>query len=130
MKRGGDVCKNGCERAMALHGDGCKERPRYQDAWMGEWIAMSVAVHDIDEKQAPIRMVTRWQMMEFEFNKPPSNEDAPKEWMRQNVPMQKGQVMLRDPRVWHAGTENHSDRDRFLPGEVFKWDGTYLAIRQ
>ena len=97
---------------------------------MGEWIAMSVAVHDIDEKQAPIRMVTRWQMMEFEFNKPPSNDDAPKEWMRQNVPMQNGQVLLRDPRVWHAGTENYSDRDRFLPGEVFKWDGTYLAIRQ
>ena len=130
MKRGGDVCNMGCTRAMALRGDGCKERPQYRDAWMGEWMAMSVAVHDIDEKQAPIRMTTRWQMMEFEFNRPPSNDGAPTEWMGQTVPVKTGQVLFRDPRVWHAGTENYSDRDRFLPGEVFKWDGTYLAIRQ
>jgi hypothetical protein len=28
--------------------------------------------------------------------------------------------LVRDPRVWHAGTPNTTSEDRYLPGAIFK----------
>lgn len=126
-RRGGDTCKAGCRSGQGLHSDGSKTRPAYKDAWMPSWIVMSIAVHDVDRLNAPMRIVTREQMMQHSYEAPPQGDDVPQQWLEQKVVMQKGDVLLRDPRVWHSGTPNFTDRDRFLPGQVLRWDGTCCA---
>ena len=122
-KRGGDICKKGCASDQTIHGDSVKQRPnKGKDVVISEWIAASVAVHDIEEAMAPMRIITRTQMMQHEFNKQPALEEEPQQWLQQKLCMRRGQILLRDPRVWHGGTRNFSEQDRFLPGLVWRMD--------
>ena len=58
---------------------------------------MSIAVHDVDNLNAPMRIVTREQMMRHTYEMPPQGDDVPQKWLEQKVVMKKGDVLLRDP---------------------------------
>ncbi len=116
---GGDVVRAHTPTRQAVHGDGTTMRPQGR-SWSDQldwspWLALSVAVHDIGPGQAPILFVGRENMFACESATPPAWGTEPTAWHDKVVPLSKGQVLLRDVRVWHAGTPNLTESDRFLP---------------
>ena len=120
---GGDVVLRHTTARQAIHGDGYRQRPLDngkfdQHPTWSPYLVISIAVHDIDELQAPLLFVGRQTMMQHERAEPPDYQTEPSHWHQRVLPMKRGQVFVRDPRVWHAGTPNCTDKDRFLPGFV------------
>ena len=124
-KCGGDVVRNLALGRQAVHGDGCKTRPR---ANLGEWthwqshIVVSIALDDVCREGAPLQFVGRNAMFNYPRDSPPAKCEEPEEWKQWLAVLQRGDVFLRDPRVWHCGTCNKTQRDRYLPAIVFKAD--------
>ena len=120
VRVGGDIVLARTFGRQTIHGDGTSQRPKNNGKWSefidwSPWLVASIAVHDITVDQAPLLFVGRQTMMQHESPFPPALGSEPPEWHSRVQPMRRGQVFLRDPRVWHAGTPNSSDRVRILP---------------
>ena len=120
VRVGGDIVLDRTFGRQTIHGDGTSQRPKNNGKWSefidwSPWLVASIAVHDITVDQAPLLFVGRQTMMQHESPFPPALGSEPPEWHSRVQPMRRGQVFLRDPRVWHAGTPNSSDRVRILP---------------
>ena len=120
---GGDNVKAGCKWGQLLHADQADQRKCIlnEDA---TWVVASWAVHDIGENQGPLYFVGKNAMKNFPNELPPTSFQHEADWNAvvggSKVKMEKGDVLVRDPRVWHAGTPNTTAEDRYLPGAIFK----------
>ena len=98
---------------------GWDERPKDEDEEFSPWAVCSLAVHNITVDQAPL-MFYGWEAMYQHYNATPPErgEDlcAPPADCR--VPMQRGDIFIRNPKVWHAGSANCTDRVRYLPAMI------------
>ena len=105
-----------------LHGDGFSQRPEsLEDADWYAYAVISIAVHDIAEAQAPMSFVGKQAMMAHCSIFPPATasdvDNSPHNFL---LTMSRGEIFIRDPRVWHNGTPNFTDDDRFLPGAILQ----------
>jgi hypothetical protein len=120
---GGDNCKAGCKWSQRLHSDQNDQRKCIMDE-DGKWLVASWAVHDIGENQGPLYFVGKQAMNSFPHELPPTGFQHEADWNAvvggSKVTMETGDVLVRDPRVWHAGTPNTTSEDRYLPGAIFK----------
>ncbi len=111
----------GVKEGQKLHGDGYRERPAPHDVYSPHAVA-SVAIHDVPITNAPLMFLGKEAMMAHHSNAPPAQWSDIKEVRGQEsnffVTMKKGDVLIRDPRVWHAGSPNVGTSIRFLPGFV------------
>lgn len=83
-------------------------------------IMASYVPHAHHSHNGPL-MIASWQeMLKFGKREPPPLHDLPEKWKHwarcRLFPLQKGACVLRDVRVWHAGTPNVSNDTRFMPG--------------
>ena len=120
---GGDVVLRNTAARQSIHSDGYRQRPpdKVKFDQHPDWsphLVISIAVHEIEELQAPLLFVGRQTMMQHECAKPPEYGREPSKWHKRVLRMKRGQVFARDPRVWHAGIPNFTNKDRFLPAIV------------
>ena len=119
---GGDFVEPGATEGQKLHGDGYTVRPE-PNSWC-QWIVASFAVHNISYDDAPLMFVPRRAMFEWYEDAPPTEAAQVAELLRRLedpfVCMLQGEVFLRDPRVWHAGTPNRSTKTCYLPGCIYE----------
>ena len=110
-KRGGDlVTRNSCS-AQNLHSDWGRY-PTYSRA-LGYALVASLALHDIPAEQAALRIMP-WCMDGY-GSEPYIDEEKGKRCGFQ-VPLARGEIIIRDCRMAHAGMPNTTNRDRVLPG--------------
>ena len=117
---GGDTVRAHALTDQYIHSDGYTQRPNDADLCLVEWLVASVAVHDIERYQAPMWICSWETMMSWKDDVPPT-EPADVDRLTQAgkyCTMHKGDLLLRDPRVWHKGTANKTRMIRFLPGLV------------
>ena len=146
LKLGGDCVEARCEEPQELHYDGCF--PMDLQYWFnhdtGIWemyghdycpaLGISVAPHVIHVDQGPLR-ITSWdrhaQWAENNGCTPPSLMDERRGAVDTfRVAMPAGWVVLRDLRLYHAGSANSLNTDRFLPGVVIGSVGLMAAGQQ
>ena len=124
---GGDVVYPGASRGQDMHSDGLMTRP---SSWPAapRWLVVSIAVHDITARDAPIIFIGKQETRSFvgvpnvgEWEpQPPTQEHEPLHWKRMAVPMNRGDLFIRDPLVWHRGSAHHGEIVRYLPGLVLE----------
>jgi hypothetical protein len=117
---GGDVVRPKCMIGQLLHGDGYSVRPEPADAGWCQYMVASIAVHKVDSQNAPLFFAGKQAMMSHFSNAPPECcSDLGIEAGKCLVHMEPGDILIRDPRVWHCGTPNYTDTTRYLPGIQF-----------
>ena len=91
-----------------------------------EWIVASWALRPITDDEGPLYIVGKKGMEKAPFESPPKclvNVELTDKLLELEgggkVLLKKGEIILRDPRVWHAGTPNLSQQDRHLPAAIF-----------
>ncbi len=115
---------NACKPFTPEEGD--PNDPPCMHVWQPPTIASSVACHDISELDGPFRTMT-WNQMAawgcFTNRSIPTLEDELRfqthcpELVAHKLVMPRGSVLVRDVRVFHAGSWNKFPlRTRFLPG--------------
>jgi len=84
---------------------------------MGVKIGVNFAIEEVGWKNGPMRVVPRrWVLTPQQ--QPPHFLDEPTAEALGTValqPLQAGDAVIRDLRLWHSGTPNLADRTRFLP---------------
>ena len=125
-KCGGDFVHPGALTGQDVHADGhgpggWDERPRDKSEEFCNWAVCSLAVHEVTVEQAPL-LFYGWDAMRHHCNPTPPKrgEDLSVPPTDCRVPMQRGDIFLRNPKVWHAGSGNCTDQIRYLPGIVFE----------
>jgi len=119
-KLGGDTVLAQTHARQGIHGDGVTRRPhRGTENWC-KYLTASIAVHDIAWDCAPLVFVGKVDMMRYASAVPPPRGTEPTLWHQRRMCLKRGQVFLRDPRVWHAGSPNETQTDRYMPAMVFK----------
>ena len=123
---GGDFVHPGALTGQHLHVDGSgpggwDERPKDRDEEFSPWVVCSFAVHDISFDQAPL-LSYGWEAMRLHCNPTPPKrgEDLSVPPADSRVSMLRGDILIRNPKVWHAGSGNCTDRVRYLPGMVLE----------
>lgn len=146
-KAGGDYCCGHTSEFQKIHSDmrpACPLAPHLGDQSKGPiharetppLISVNFCTDALHRWNGPMRIVGYPEMMKFVGNNP--KMDAPKleeelekvpDWLAMKIfPLEPGDALIRDIRVWHGGCPNLSGVDRFLPGlEVesygrMKWD--------
>ena len=84
---------------------------------------VSIAVHDICLDQAAIR-VAPWSLADY--RKLPYPDIAGDSLAGFQLSLRKGDFLIRDVRMAHAGMPNGTTEDRVLPGTQV-WSAEYLA---
>ena len=121
---GGDCVKSGCELGQMLHSDQKDQASPVLAQPPPLWIAASWALGDIGPHNGALYFAGRHAMNNAPFVIPPAifepvEIDSALGLTSGFVLMKRGDVFLRDPRIWHCGTPNSSPEDRLLPGAVF-----------
>jgi len=121
---GGDCVKSGCEHGQMMHSDQQDQASPVLAQPPPLWIAASWALGDIGPHNGALYFAGRHAMNDAPFVIPPAiwypaEIDSALGLASGIVMMKRGDVLLRDPRIWHCGTANSSPEDRFLPGAVF-----------
>ena len=112
---GGDKVTGGSKSHQLLHSDW----PQYSTTSMdhGFALAVSLAVHDVDENRAAIRAVPwsnpGWADVDHHGCYADCFEGERAGFY---LKLKKGDLLIRDVRAAHAGSENQDYRDRVLPG--------------
>jgi ectoine hydroxylase-related dioxygenase (phytanoyl-CoA dioxygenase family) len=119
---GGDVARKNARHWQRLHADRFGEtKPTAAELDDYEWLVASVAVHDVDEQNAPLCFVGKQCMLNHMNNSPPASlqelDNAP---CNPFICMKKGDIFVRHPLVWHCGTPNRAGKIRLLPGVQYK----------
>ena len=127
---GGDTVLANCKEGQELHSDDSEQ----SRAWLSkegkeekcEWIVASWALRPITDDEGPLYIVGKKGMEKAPFESPPKclvNVELTDKLLELEgggkVLLKKGEIILRDPRVWHAGTPNLSQQDRHLPAAIF-----------
>ena len=118
-RMGGDVARSGALHRQQIHGDGVSSHPSLDEQC--EWLAVSLPSHGIEVQHVTTCFIGKNTMMYHGSAVPPALGEEPASWLTWKVPMTAGYVMAREPRVWHADTENMTYADRMLPGFVSRW---------
>jgi len=120
---GGDVVKSHANTGQAVHSDG-KPPSSESELRRTPWLAMSVAVHDIDVTNAPLSfwgidsMAQHYDAISF----PKAPEDVGLKFEDTLVCMSRGDIFIRNPLVWHCGTSNLGESTRYLPAMIWSAD--------
>ena len=80
---------------------------------LGYGLVVSLALHDTPAEQAALRIVP-WCTPNYNMQ-PYQNEEVGKLCGFQ-VPLAKGEMLIRDCRMAHSGIPNETNNDRVLPG--------------
>ena len=108
---GGDVCKAGEPCFQHLHSDWAQYP--LCDTMYGIPLVASIALSDINENFAPIRIVSKQQVIDS----PLPVDDQGSIWGQEYFAcLRKGDILLRDCRIPHSGTPNGTGSNRCLPG--------------
>ena len=110
-KRSGDLVTRNTSSSQLLHSD-WTEYPMNSMA-LGYGLVVSLALHDIPAEQAALRIVP-WCFANYDME-PYQNEEDGKLCGFQ-VPLAKGEMLIRDCRMAHSGMPNKTNNDRVLPG--------------
>ena len=121
---GGDFVHPGALTGQHVHADGrgsggWDERPKDADEEFCPWAVASIAVHDIDENMAPLLFYGWEAMYQHSESTPPESGDVLLSRSDAAVTMRRGDILIRNPKVWHAGSANLGNHVRYLPGMVF-----------
>ena len=110
-KRSGDLVTSNSSSAQRLHSD-WREYPTHSRA-LGYALVVTLALHDVPAEQAALRIVP-WCTANYDME-PYQNEEDGKLCGFQ-VPLAKGEMLIRDCRMAHSGMPNETNNDRVLPG--------------
>ena len=115
---GGDFVVAGCCEYQRLHSD-VKVEGRLDVRWPPPFVSANVAVHAINAKNGPMRALPGTQVLFSTARREhlclPSVDEEPPEWLDLTLqPLNPGDIIVRDVRVLHGGTPNHSDMIRHL----------------
>ena len=118
---GGDFVHAGALTGQRVHADGWDERPINKDEEFCDWAVCSLAVHEVTNEQAPL-LFYGWEAMRLHCKSTPPKrgEDLSVPPVDCRVPMKRGDIFLRNPKVWHAGSGNCTDCVRYLPAIIFE----------
>ena len=118
---GGDVVRPHASQGQKVHSDCGTPRSR-SEVINTPWMAMSIAVHDIDRDNAPLSFWGLDSMDEYYQTDrwPETSEEVGLDFDDTLVCMARGEMLLRNPLVWHCGTRNLSGKTRYLPAVQFK----------
>ena len=80
-------------------------------------LVVSVAPRDIAEDFAPLRIIG-WNEINHYDQFPCLDSELDQRFQKAEyrVRLRQGEALIRDCRVCHGGTPNHTDEPRFLPG--------------
>lgn len=123
---GGDMVKAKCEEHQRLHSDGGSDACPSHGCHHADcnWICVSIALGPISSANGGLYLVGRQTMNRFANQVPPLSLQ-PADWDKALadpfgiIELQRGDCLVRDPRIWHAGAANLSECDRFVPAVVF-----------
>ena len=132
---GGDTVRGFCKAGQCLHSDGGSVRsepgaPRlpFQEVVACPFVVLSICVHDISKEMGAFYFVGLDAMYSVDGSIPPvftpEEFDTHFGFDQSGVTgccvMRRGDMLLRNPLVWHAGTPNCSGVTRYLPGCIFE----------
>ena len=117
---GGDLVRPHGITGQKVHSDGgrpCSEHELRNTPWM----AMSIAVYDIGLTNAPLSF---WGIdsMRGHYDKavPSARAEVGLNFEETLVCMSRGDILVRNPLVWHCGTGNQGGLTRYLP--AIQWE--------
>ena len=110
-KRTGDLVTRYSPSWQRLHSDWSKY-PTYSMG-LGYGLVVSLALHDTPAEQAALRIVP-WCTPNYKSLPYQNEEDG--ELCGFQVPLAKGEMLIRDCRMAHSGMPNKTNNDRVLPG--------------
>lgn len=115
---GGDFVRGGTKNYQALHSD--LGAPRVPASLRGSHpppkVAVNFSVQPVTMENGPMRIVPGHKVLTGSRDMPPPFPLEPEEMRQSKVcPLPPGAAIVRDLRVWHAGTPNLSSATRFLP---------------
>lgn len=112
----GDFVRAGTPFYQALHSDiGPAKIPRvHRVADPPPLVVVNFAVEPVTHVNGPMRIIPRKRNLNWDFA-PCFADESPEMRSSRVFPLQAGDAIIRDARVWHGGTPNLSDRTRFLP---------------
>ena len=110
-KRSGDLVTRNSLSSQLLHSDWTKYPTNVMS--LGYGLVVSLALHDMPSEQAALRIVP-WCTANYDME-PYQNEEDGKLCGLQ-VPLAKGEMLIRDCRMAHSGMPNETNNDRVLPG--------------
>ena len=118
---GGDVVKPHATQGQKVHSDGGRPRSR-SEVINTPWTVMSIAVLDVDHDNAPLSF---WGLDSMDAyygtdRLPQTRAEAGIDFEDTLICMRRGEILLRNPLVWHCGTRNLAGKTRYLPGVQFK----------
>eukprot|EP00929_Paragymnodinium_shiwhaense_P071841 TRINITY_DN36488_c0_g1_i1.p1 TRINITY_DN36488_c0_g1~~TRINITY_DN36488_c0_g1_i1.p1 ORF type:complete len:454 (-),score=57.01 TRINITY_DN36488_c0_g1_i1:64-1401(-) len=122
---GGDFVTGGEQRVQRIHSDLPDSRPLA--TFPAPYIAANVAVHDVTADNGPMRMIPGTQavgqMAVRRGLSLPGIWEEPTSWYESRLhDLGVGDVIFRDVRTLHGGTENNCTSTRFLPSLEFALD--------
>ena len=127
---GGDCCRGNATRMQRVHSDGGPpNKVPSADLIVPDWVALSVCVEPTSRAlgNGPFYFVGREAMYRTASKKPLQTKDNSVESLDAMygldsgcVDMMPGDLLVRNPLVWHSGTINVTGKPRYLPGLVWK----------
>jgi hypothetical protein len=123
---GGDAVYGKHEFNQDLHGDGFWWRESSLEFACTGFLVISVCTKQISLTNGPLRFIPKPHMYNFHRGEkecpPPALGSSDEADLFASVPggglvpMEVGDVFIRDAAVWHAGSSNFESHTRFLPG--------------
>lgn len=122
---------------QVVHSDIIPMYPELTVSLPAPGLTLNVALVDVTEENGPMEVWPMGTHLTPEYlNSPDYVQRLSKSNKPQRVLLPKGSLLLRDPRMWHRGTPNHSDHIRPILALSYArswWRGYYqntLAIRE
>lgn len=120
---GGDIVLPRTDSVQWLHVD-LPRLEMYQRVSPPPGVGVNFAVHDISCQDGPMRLVPDTHTVPFQLHEmmPARESDLLDRYGLHRVlvcPMQKGDAVLRDLRLWHAGSANHGPHTRHFPNAEY-----------
>lgn len=114
---GGDLVLDRTDTHQWLHTDLPREE-MYEEAGAPA-LAVNFAIHDISCEMGSIRVFPGSHRLLFDFVTVGKERSKLQNAVKFLCPLQKGDAVIRDLRVWHAGSANLADETRYFPNIEF-----------